>query len=210
MAGIGTQLADLGIKAPNIGGIIPYITYGFIIIIIGMLAWFFLRQKTYPIRVRVLRKTGSGLLDINDDGIIKNIEGTEKLWVHSIKKWAPRPDSSSFIPTRGLFKKWTLHMYLDSNGNLVPISFNNESYEKVLVPRQLDMEQWAQIERKRIDRKYGDDWLSKYGVLVAQGLVSVALLVGIFIAANKYVEGQELFAQAANHLATVIQATRGG
>lgn len=180
--------------------------------IVGMVAFIFLRKHFYPYLLIITRKVGSGESVITDHGKIMSRDGTKQLHVYSLNKYIPIPQNRNLLPYRGLFKKAAIQYYMDSDGELVenllePIPISDERHQKTFVPKDQTKSYWAQLQRVRVQQNYGEFW-NKYGQLVAQGAISLVLIVVALIIMNKFVEATGTLSSALREAATIAQTLR--
>lgn len=239
---------------------IKWIMWGFVSIIVLLLGYRLYLPKTYPILIGVKRKVGNGTVKYFDNAILKKIDGVKQLYVYGLNRYWPIPENKYFYPCRsGLFKKWYIDMYLDSNDELVPNEFktipiprpeqsmihkivsipgkiskdirrvivgpqpirgtedkapavmlNDDEYVATLIPKRREMELWGQLQRKRVAERANNDFMSKYGFIVGQGMV-VILIIGVtLVMMNKQVEIAKIIGAGQAQALTVLQALKGG
>ena len=189
-------------------GTIQWLGGLFFILLFGMILLYILRYKLFPIRIIVQKKVGSGIHDYFDDGKIFKVNGIEQLYIAGERKYLPKPASNLFIPTKGLFKRYNLHMIKDENGDLSPAPINSGDGRPVVAVSQ-DMTLWGQLQLKRLNETYNNDFWGKYGVLVGESIVAMVLIVMSFIIMNKHVEAANILAGAIREATTVLQAIKG-
>lgn len=188
-----------------------------VVIFFGMLSilavWYFGRQHLYPILIIIRKKVGTGEVIVFDHGSPVVKDGIKMLHVFNAKTYNPWPKTDQLSPYRGLFKKWCIEMYQDSNGTLseglVVVKTDTKGYEATFVPDDKAKQAWAMQQRKRNREEYMADFWSKYGVLVGESILVLALIVMGMVIMNKHVEAAEIMARAINEAATVRQALGG-
>ena len=97
-------------------------------------------------------------------------------------------------------------MIQDEKGNLVPLGeIDYADYQSKLAPKQQDLDLWGITNLKRTWEKYRNDFWSKYGVLVSEGIMVMMLIIISFLIMQKYVEASKILAQALREAATIAQ-----
>lgn len=199
----------LGQFKPQFNISITAIIYIFLFVAGLMIFYFRFRGIFYPIKVVMRKRTGGGVGWVEDSGIIKMHEGIRKLFLYSMNKYFPVPATSDLLPTKGIFRKYVYEVYLNDNGEIVPVRFDDKDYIKTSQPANQSMQGWAQLQRKRVENNYGD-FLSKYGVLVGEGIVALTLIIVSIVIAGKLEKSSELLSMAIRETATILQTMRGG
>lgn len=213
MVGIGEMFGDY---VPSVSITPTQVIAFFAVIGALMVIAYIARPYLYPIKVVIRRKVGQGEIVVEDHGKIITTETGRQLHVFNSNRYAPVPSTSNLYPYKGGFKKWYIEMYQDGNGDLVegeikltPITTNAKEYEAKFVPTQQDLTSWARVNQKRLTNRYQNDFWDKYGVLVGQGALVLAIIVfGMFIA-NKNVEAANIMARGMELLSTAMQLKGG-
>jgi hypothetical protein len=214
-ADIGNVLGSVLPKGGGVG-INWTLVGGFVIItLVAFMIYFSLRKHFYPIKIIIKRRLGAGEVIIEEHGKIVSHEGTKKLHLFSLNKYLPVPSLARLTPFKGFFKKWIIIMFQDPNGDVVEGDFklihtgtDSDEYMSEFIPANQAKQEWAQQQRKRVIDRYSPDFWSKYGVLVGEGVLVMALIITTIIIANKNLEGAEAIGRAIDNAATVIQTIK--
>jgi len=253
-----TQLIDVGKFTPHIN--ISFVVYFFGSILGLLVVYWYMKPKMMPILVGIKAKRGNGTIKIFDDAAIQKIDGTKQLYVYKLNRYWPVPENKYFYPVKmGLFKKWYIDMYLDTNDEIVPnelienlpaqqrgalkklldlpkdiatdvkramigrppkksvnpdgtqqfapvVMLDDKSYTATLVPKRREMELWGQLQRKRVAERFANDFMTKYAMVIGQGMVAVMMIIIVVVMMNKFTDISNNLAKAYEQALTILQA----
>lgn len=198
-----------GMFKPSLNISLDIFIYLFVGIAICLIIYFRFRGIFYPIKVLMRRRVGGGIVWAEDAGKIIMHEGVRKLYLFGLNKYFPVPSTRHLLPSKGIFRRYCYEVYLNDNNDIVPVDFDDNDYNKTSSPVKQDLQGWAQMQRKRVENNYGD-FMSKYGILIGEGLIAITLIMVAIIIGGKLEKATELLTNALRETATIMQTMRGG
>jgi len=205
----GLEAITSGLPSTSINWTV--LSYVFGLGIAGFIAFFFLLPKIKnDIQINIRKKIGGGYGYVKLDGKVITRGNVRQLEIKKLKRLFPAPEPQYFYPMRAMFKKFAVYMYQNKDGDLIPEDFDDTGLTPLSKPKYEDLELWATMQKDRISQTYNADFLSKYGVLLAQGGMIAALIIVSVIIMNKHVEASQILASALRETSTILQAVKGG